>query len=167
MHILENSNTNSYLLKLGENCLNDLPSEFYIVLINIKNNNYITTSKGIRLFDNTNQIYDLNTICNKQTINIGVPISITNEEKALYKQIKKDYEYDLFNINDEFYIDKCSKFTTSDKTDISLQRRNEIYGNKFANIACANTCTYQKFNFNENKVYCNCVLGKEKKKNKI
>ena len=167
-NIIENSNTNSYLLKLGENCLNALTSEFYIVLINIKNNNYITTSKGIRLFDNTNQIYDLNTICNKQTINIGVPISITNEEKALYKQIKSDYGYDLFNINDEFYTDKCSKFTTSDKTDISLQRRNEIYGNKFANIACSNICTYQKFNIDENKVYCNCVLGEEKKeKNKI
>ena len=53
-NIIENSNTNSYLLNLGENCLNALTSEFYIVLINIKNNNYITTSNGIRLFDNSN-----------------------------------------------------------------------------------------------------------------
>ena len=124
-NIIENSNTNSYLLKLGQNCLNKMTSDFYIVLINIKNNNYITTSNGIRLFDNSNQI-SLNNKCNKQTINIGNPISITNSEKALYKQIKSDYGYDIFNINDQFYTDKCSKFTTSDKTDMSLQRRNEI-----------------------------------------
>ena len=164
-NIIENSNTNSFLLNFGQNCINNInsvTSDFYIVLINILNTDYITSSNGIRLFNNNNDKYLLSNLCNKQTINIGVSIQVTNTEKDLYKQIKNEYGYDIFNIYDKFYTDKCTKFTTPDKTDISLQRRNEEYGIYTKNV-CSNICTYQKFDNDENKIYCSCILGGEKK----
>ena len=167
---IENSDSDSYLLNLGENCINiinEITSDFYIVLINVINTDYATSSNGIRIFNNNNERYLLSNLCNKQTINIGIPIEATTSEITLYKKIKNEYGYDIFNIDDSFYSDKCTKFTTDDNTDISLQKRNEIYG-AYAKKVCSNICTYQKFVEAESKVYCTCNLGgKEKEKNEI
>ena len=169
-NILENSESDSYLLNLGENCINsinEVTSDFFIVLINIINTDYITTSNGIKIFNNNNEKYLLSNLCEKQSFSVGIPIEVTNSEITLNKKIKNEYGYDIFNIDDPFYIDKCTKFTTPYNSDISLRKRNEIYG-FYAKEVCSDLCTYIKFKEDENKIYCNCNLGGQKKtKNKI
>ena len=146
-NILENRNSDSYLVSLGQNCLNsisEVTTYFYIVLINVINTDYITSSNGIRIFNNNNDLYLLSDLCNKQTINIGIPIEVTGSEISLYKSIKNENGYDIFNVDDSFYSDKCTKFTTSDNTDISLSKRIEIYGVYIKDV-CSNICTFIKF----------------------
>ena len=147
-NLLENSNIASSFLILGNDNINKIKevtiSDFYIVLINILNTDYIASSKGIRIFIDNNGYYLLSNLLNKQTINIRVPVQVTNSEMSLYKQIKNDYGYDIFNKDDSFYTDKCTKFTSSHKTDMSLKRRNEVYG-IYAKNVCSSSCTYQKF----------------------
>ena len=168
-NIIENTDSDSYLLNLGENCINiinGVTSNYYIVLINVINTNYATSLNGIRIFNN-NEKYLLSNLCNKQTINVGIPIETTTAEITLYKKIKNEYGYDIFNIDDSFYSDKCTKFTTPFNSDITLQKRNEVYG-VYAKDICSRICSYQKFVEIESKVYCTCNLGgQEKGKNEI
>ena len=98
---IENSDSDSYLLNLGENCINtinEITSDYYIVLINVINTDYATSSNGIRIFNNNNERYLLSNLCNKQTINIGIPIEATTSEITLYKKIKNEYGYDLISM---------------------------------------------------------------------
>ena len=46
-----------------------------------------------------------------------------------------DSGYDLFNLNDSFYNDICSTYTTEDGTDHSLLYRKNIIYNNNANIS--------------------------------
>ena len=134
-----NAPINSNLLKLEENCINAINSisSLHIVLINIINTNYITTPNGIQLINGGKQ--SLSNKCSKESINIGVDIELSSEEKSLYKQIKDEYGYEILNIDDTFYVDICTKFTTPYKTDIALKKRKEVYG-IYAKDVCSDIC---------------------------
>ena len=68
-------------------------------------------------------------ICGENKINIYTKIKLSENSKYLYEQLK-DLGYNMFDINDRFYQDICSKYTTKDNTDIILSDRiNYIYNN--------------------------------------
>ena len=49
--------------------------------------------------------------------------------------------YDLFNLNDSFYNDICSTYTTQDGTDLTLLDRKKIIYDKNTNISmCQEGC---------------------------
>ena len=159
-------NENSINLTIGDTCFNKIQNiltDFYIILIHIIEEDYLTSENGIIIFDLTNtERYLIGDICDKEKINFGIPFIPTDDELKSYNQIKKNYGYDIFNIDDSFYADKCTKFTTSIKTDLTLEKRFEIYGEKVKNL-CSDICTYEKFDENENRTYCNCIVGGTKK----
>ena len=166
-NLIENSNSNSYFLNLEENCINsinEVTTNYYIILINIINTDYISNKNGIRIFNNNNEKYLLSGLCEKQTINIGIPIEVTNDEIDLFKKIKSEFNYEIFNIYGPFYTDKCTEFTSEYTTDLTLQKRNDIYG-IYTKDVCSNFCIYQKFVENEQKIYCKCKLGEEQIQN--
>ena len=149
-------------INLEDSVISGIQDDCLIVLVNIINTNYSTTSKGIRLVcpDNVNQL--MSSMCPNEKINIGVEIQISDDEITLYKQIKEEYDYDIFNFNDPFYLKKCTKFTTPYKTDISLPKRKEVYSTYVRDV-CSDICTYEKFDENVHKVFCNCVYEGEKR----
>ena len=153
---------NSNLLKLEEKCINAINriDSLNIVLINIINTNYITTTNGIQLINEGKQT--LSDSCFSNSFNIGIDIEISSEEKSLYKQIKDEYSYEILNIDDTFYVDICTKFTTPYKTDISLRKRKEVYG-IYAKDVCSDICAYEKFDESKNKIFCNCIFAGEKR----
>ena len=167
-NIIEN-NANS-LLNLGDcysNSVMDIDPYFYIVLIYMIDSNYMTTSNGIRIFNSNGETHLLSELCGEATINIGIPIQMHAEDKTLYKNIKEEYRYDIFNPEDPFFNDKCTKFTTSFNSDITLKKRNELYLINI-NMTCSDKCLYDKFDENNNIIYCNCNFGGESKmKNEI
>ena len=167
-NILEKDNNG--LLNLGDyytNSLKDIDDYYYIVLINIKDSNYMTTSSGIRIFKSSGEKDMLSKFCGKTIINIGIPIEIYPEDKTLYKNIKKEYGYDLFNSEDPFYNDKCTKFTAPFDSDITLKLRNELYL-LYAKISCSDKCLYDTFDENNDTIYCNCnFAGESKKENEL
>ena len=164
---IQKTNSDKTFLDLDENIINNKLSsttDFYIVLIDIINTDYMTSSNGIRIFKLEGGNYLLSNLYKDKKINISIPMEVSNEEKTFYKNVKKEYGYNILDIDDSFYVDKCSKFTTSINTDISLKKRNEIYGNSYSK--CSEICTYEKYDENENKIYCNCIYGSTAKKRK-
>lgn len=59
------------------------------------------------------------------------------KKKHFIKMWKKEYGYNILDIDDSFYVDKCSKFTTSINTDISLKKEM-----KFMAIVILNVLKY-------------------------
>ena len=63
-------------------------------------------------------------LCNKKKINIYMPLILSDEMKDIYENMKS-LGYDMFNINDKFYQDLCTPYTTTNNTDIPLSARKE------------------------------------------
>ena len=162
----QNNANNIINLNIGDKCLNkikNINTDFYVILINIINNNYITSKKGMKIIS-SNQELSLN-ICEGETISFGIPISVPQGTFTTYKRIHDNYNIDIFNLNSPFYTDICETFTTEDKTDMSLSLRKEIYGNHGIDV-CAQNCEYKKYDSGENRIYCDCLIKTGNEENK-
>ena len=104
-------------------------------------------------FSNLTQI-DIS-YCNNTKIKITSSVNtslINNFDKA--KSIYDSNGYDIFNINDAFYTDDCSSYTSENGTDLTLKDRRNIY---FEEINfCDDGCIYESYNFELNVVNCIC-----------
>ena len=104
-------------------------------------------------FSNLTQI-DIS-YCNNTKIKITSSVNtslINNFDKA--KSIYDNNGYDIFNINDAFYTDDCSSYTSENGTDLTLKDRQNIY---FEEINfCDDGCIYESYNFELNVVNCIC-----------
>ena len=92
--------------------------------------------------------------CDEEKINIYVPTSLDNDTFNKYEELKKQ-GYDIFNANDSFYNDICSKFTSINNTDITLNDRKELYydGNQ---IFCQENCEYKGIVIETKHAKCEC-----------
>ena len=111
------------------------------------------------------EIYNPNTlnkisldICGDLPISVSVPINLDENTKSIYDSLSQS-GYNLFNLNDSFYNDICTTFTTENGTDLTLaERKNLIYDNK-ANISlCQDGCTFQSYNITTKKAKCDCSV---------
>ena len=83
-------------------------------------------------------------ICGDDSISLYIPVDIEDELLALYEDLQS-HGYDLFDINDPFYNDICSTYTTSEGTDVLLSdRKNDYYNNSYT--TCQSNCKYISFN---------------------
>ena len=99
-------------------------------------------------------------ICDNILINITIPAKIDNETLFIYEKLK-GYGYNLFDSDDKFYNDICTKYTTESKTDMLLSdRKNDIfskYGNK---TICQDGCYLGSYNNNLEEATCQCKVQK-------
>ena len=73
-------------------------------------------------------------ICSDIPISVSVPVNLNENTKSIYDSLSKS-GYNLFDLNDSFYNDICSTYTTEDGTDLTLaDRKNIIYDNN-ANVS--------------------------------
>jgi hypothetical protein len=49
----------------------------------------------------------MNSLCQNEIINIWVEIQISDDEISIYKQIKEEYDYYIFNFYDPFYLNNA------------------------------------------------------------
>ena len=62
--------------------------------------------------------------------------------------------YDLFDINDSFYLDICSKFKSENGTDVILtDRKNDYYTNE---TTCQANCQYSSYSSETKFLKCEC-----------
>ena len=98
-------------------------------------------------------------ICNEEKINIYIPLILSDEMKNIYEDMKS-YGYDMFNINDPFYQDLCTPYTTKNSTDIPLSARKKyIYNNE--DSQCQKNCYFSSYI--PNSLYVNCTCDIESK----
>ena len=97
-------------------------------------------------------------LCSNVKINTYSAHYPSEESKSKIKQLN-ELGYDLYNINDNFYQDICSPFTSDNGTDILLSDRKSDF---YQNISlCENNCTYKGYDLDKNRVQCECSVKEE------
>ena len=100
-------------------------------------------------------------ICSDIPISISFPISLNENTKSIYDSLCQS-GYNLFDLNDSFYNDICTTYTTEDGTDLTLaDRKNLIYDTNSNISICQDRCTFQYFNTTTNKAKCDCSIQLE------
>ena len=101
------------------------------------------------------KITDLS-VCQNDKIDIYVPTNLDNETLIIYKDLKNQ-GYDIYNPNDTFYNDICTKYTSVNYTDLTLNdRKNIFYDNQ---VFCQENCQYNSINLDIRHAKCECSLS--------
>ena len=96
------------------------------------------------------------TVCQNEIINITIPANLDSETINIYQNLQNS-GYNLFNSNDKFYNDICSKYSSINNTDILLIDRKTDFYDKYANITiCQKNCNLQSYHDNSKSVSCFC-----------
>ena len=163
------NNQNLTILDLGE-CENKLKKEYNIhdndslIYLKKENNNVKSSEKDVQyeIYEPYNYTKLNLSICKEEKINIYIPIILSDETKNIFENMKS-LGYDMFNINDPFYQDLCTKYTTENNTDIPLSARKEyIYNNQ--DSQCQMNCYLSSYI--PNSLYINCTCNIEQKEEK-
>jgi hypothetical protein len=98
------------------------------------------------------------TICKENSISIDLPVTLDEDINLLFNSLD-NFGYSLYDLNDSFYNDICTKYTSVDNTDLTLtDRKIEIY-DKTANLSfCQTGCIFQSYNSTNKKAKCNCQV---------
>ena len=100
--------------------------------------------------------------CKGSSISISVPVNLDESTISIYDNLQKS-GYNLFNLNDSFYNDICSTYTTEDGTDLTLSdRKNLIYNNNANTSMCQEGCTFQSYDISTKKSECSCNVQDSK-----
>ena len=101
-------------------------------------------------------------ICDKNTISISAPVYLDQNIEEMNNNLIS-YGYNIFDENDTFYNDICTKYTTENGTDITLNdRRIDIYGLIYNISLCQEGCTFQYYNSSIKKAKCSCEIQEKK-----
>ena len=97
----------------------------------------------------------------ERKIVVNTPITLSPEILSLYDRLS-ELGYNLFDSDDIFYNDICSRYTSIYDTDMTLEdRKKELY-NLTRNIKmCQTGCKYESYNKTTKKVKCNCDIQNE------
>ena len=89
--------------------------------------------------------------CKNISISISVPVNLNENTKNIYRNLNRS-GYNLFDLNDPFYSDICSTYTTENGTDLTLVDRKNIIYDQNTNITfCQEGCTFQYYNLTNEK----------------
>ena len=98
------------------------------------------------------------TICKEDTILIDLPVTLDEEINLLFNSFDNS-GYSLYDLNDSFYNDVCTKYTSINNTDLTLSDRKEEIYDKASNLSfCQNGCIFQSYNSTNKKAKCNCQV---------
>ena len=163
------NNQNISILDLG-NCENKLKKEYNVndndFLIYLKKENIDVKSSEKNVLYEIYEPYNFTklnlSICKEEKISLYIPIILSDDTKDIYENMKS-LGYDMFNINDPFYQDLCTPYTTNNNTDIPLSARKEyIYNNE--DSQCQDNCHLSSYI--PNSLYINCTCDIEQREEK-
>ena len=166
---LEFNNNNSIpLIDLGD-CEtlikqeNDIPLEMSLIIIEIEKTNTLEsdTDKNFQ-FDIYNPLnrekLDIS-ICKNTTIDMYVPLVMSEEQEDIYQNFL-DQGYDPFDLNDKFYREICTPYTSENGTDVLLDDREEyVFSTVINESACMGNCQYSSYSLDNKYVKCECEVN--------
>ena len=134
--------------------------EFLIVKVDIKNSTTNAVYVQYEIFNPRNYSKVSLDICKDDVIKIQVPVSLTTEELSLIESFN-DYDYNIFDLEDDFYNDVCSPYTAQNGADMVLSSRKDLVYDKLKdNYYCQDGCELGSFNTETSKAECNCQVQK-------
>ena len=129
--------------------------DFLIFKVDVKNENLTSTYVEYEIYNPcTFEKVDLS-ICKDISISINTPVNLTSDKEKLYNDLN-ELGYNLFDSNDSFYNNICSKYKSQNGTDMILSdRRNIIFDNS---TLCQNDCIFISYNSSTKKAKCYCNI---------
>ena len=107
----------------------------------------------------TLELISLN-ICESNSITIKAPVKLDEDLDTIYKSLNNS-GYNLFDLNDSFYNDVCSTYTTQNGTDISMIDRKNLYDSHTNISLCQSGCTFLSYDDINERVECECEVQTE------
>ena len=93
-------------------------------------------------------------VCDKVTIDLYVPVLLTEEEEKFYQQII-DQGYNPFDLGDKFYREICTPYNSENGTDVLLDDREEFFYYPIAEkMVCQNNCEYSSYSLDSKYMKC-------------
>ena len=166
-----NNNYNLSIIDLGE-CESKLKQEYNMldndtfIYLKRENMNIKSSQKDIdfEVYEPYNKTKVNLSICSN-TINLYVKLELSDETKELYNQLK-ELGYNMFDINDPFYQDICTPYTSSGNTDMILNDRVDyIYNNNDAQ--CQSGCQFSGYVLNTEYINCQCSINNNNEETNI
>ena len=161
----ENNNPNISSIDLGE-CEKILKNntgltdeeDLIVYKIDIKNEDLSATYVQYEIYNpRTFTIMSLD-ICKNTQIKVNIPVNLDENTQSIYDSLSKS-GYNLFNLEDDFYNDICSTYTTENGTDLTLaDRKNIIYNTNGNKTMCQEGCIFQSYNIITKKSQCDCTV---------
>ena len=96
-------------------------------------------------------------ICNNITIDVYVPVILSEKMKNLYEELKEK-GYDLFDIESSFYQDICTPYKSENGTDVPLSDRINYYYNN-EETACQSNCKFSDYLMESQYLKCDCDIS--------
>ena len=144
------------ILKKEQNLTDD--EELIIFKIDIKNLNLSLTYVQYEIYNakETKEKLSLEA-CENTSIIIKSPITLGQDLENMYLSMNNS-GYNLFDLNDSFYTDICSTYTSEYGTDISMADRKEsVYDFYTSNLTlCQDNCTFISYDYTYKKSECEC-----------
>ena len=95
-------------------------------------------------------------ICENTTIDLYVPVKLSDEQEKYYNNLL-DQGYNVFNLNDKFYREICTPYSSENGTDVLLDEREEfVYSSIAEQMVCQNNCYYSSYSLDTKYMKCEC-----------
>ena len=99
--------------------------------------------------------------CKDIPIIIQSPINLDANFDSIYIRLNSS-GYNLLNLNDSFYSDICSTYTSESGTDICMSGRKTYVFDQNSNITfCQSGCSFISYDYINKKSICECGIRKE------
>ena len=95
-------------------------------------------------------------LCDNSTVDVYVPYEMGEKIEEIYNDIIEQ-GYDPLNINDKFYREICTPYTSENGTDVLLDDREEFIYNSLINATiCPSGCNYSEYSLDKKYIKCEC-----------
>ena len=160
-----NNNINKFSkIDLGD-CENLLKDHYHIdrnislIIVKFEKLTNISTERSLQyeVYDPFNKTKLDLSICQNTTINIYVPVTLSDELHNLYHELKEQ-GYNLFDEKSDFYQDICTPFDSPNGTDVSLNDRYIYYFNNNETV-CQSNCKFSNYSIESKYLKCECDIS--------
>ena len=94
--------------------------------------------------------------CEKSKVNVFVPFSFSQDMEEIYEDLVNQ-GYDPLDLNDRFYREICTPYTSENGTDVLLDDREEFVYSSLVNASlCPDGCDYSEYSLNKKYIKCEC-----------
>ena len=158
--VSKNNNLSEIYLNNCEKILREIyniPDNEVLLIIRVDVQREDTTSYQVEYEIYSENLTELNlSYCKNENIIVKLPHSIN---ETLLNKCKKlnNLGYDIFNSNDSFYNNICTKFTSEYNTDMTINDRRKYYY-IYNELLCEENCNYVFYNCSNMKVTCDCPI---------
>ena len=164
------NNYNTSVIDLGQ-CNNLLKNEYFpnnndnipFIILKYEKVTNISFEKNIQfeVYEPFNKTKLDLSICQNVSIDVYIPSQLSDKTQKLIENLEK-LGYDVFNLNSPFYTDFCTKYTTEEGTDITIEdRKKYIYEAIMNEINCQENCEFSSYDSDKRYLECKCKVEEE------